>query len=316
MANTIRLENWLQLIDAEYLSTFVKDGGASIKFAVTEDAVKPALYEAVESRCRELDYVVIKVDAAETRVHMPQDIFFEIAKQVDWRGLARRLVLRFAEESGYRVDTIDPSAVDNIFEAVGELNALDPLPVLSELRPKIQNKVFKEYRMAKDFRVAMSHLCLDANTGQPVIDWLTGNNMRLSNVKPFSIHTPINRTTARYFIQSALFWFRYVGHGGTVIVLDSSRVTISRNPKDGSKYYTKAMAMDHYELLREYIDGTDQLDGALLIVMTDSAFLDHDARSRGFGMYRALMTRVMDDVRDKELVNPIASLVRLSLRGD
>ena len=29
-------------------------------------------------------------------------------------------------------------------------------------------------------------------------------------------------------------------------------------------------------------------------------------------MYQALMTRVMDDVRDKDLVNPIASLVRLS----
>ena len=72
------------------------------------------------------------------------------------------------------------------------------------------------------------------------------------------------------------------------------------------------MIMDHYELLREFVDGTDQLAGALLVVVTNSTFLDVDARSRGFGLYPALMTRIMDDVRDKNLVNPIASLVRLS----
>jgi len=313
VANTIRLGEWLCFIEEEYLSTFIKEGGASIKFAVTEDGLKPALYEAVERRCRELDCIFVKIDAAKTRVYMPQDIFFEMAKQVDWRLSARRLVLRFAKESGYRVDAIDPSKADNIFAAIGEVNdGLDPTFVLHELRPRIQDSVFKEYQMAKDFRVAMSHLCLAANTDQPVIDWLTGDNTKVSSVKPFAIHTPINRTTARHFIQSALFWFWYVGHGGTVIVLDSSRVTVSRNPRDGLKYYTKPMAMDHYELLREYIDETDKLIGALLIVVTDSAFLDYDDRSRGFGMYQALMTRVMDDVRDKELVNPIASLVRLS----
>ena len=313
MANTIRLDEWLRFIDDEYLSTFIKEGGASIKFAVTEDGLKPALYEAMVQRCRELDCIVVKIDAAETRVYMPQEIFFEMAKQVDWRLLARRHVLRLAKKSGYRVDTIDPSKSDDIFAAIGKVNdGLDPAFVLNELRPKIQESVFKEYQMAKDFRVAMSHLCLGVNTGQPVIDWLTGDNTRVSSVKPFSIHTPINRTTARYFITSAVFWFWYVGHGGTVIVLDSSRVVVSRNPRDGLKYYTKPMALDHYELLREYIDETDQLIGALLIVVTDSAFLDDDARSRGFGMYQALMTRVMDDVRDKELVNPIASLVRLS----
>ena len=50
MANTIGLHDWLQHIDSEYLTTFIKDGdgGASIKFAVTEDALKPTLYEAMK----------------------------------------------------------------------------------------------------------------------------------------------------------------------------------------------------------------------------------------------------------------------------
>ncbi len=319
MANEIPLHDWLKFLDDEYLSTFIAEGGASIKFAVTPESRKLALYEAIESRCRNLDYVVVKLDAAETRVHMPQDIFFEMARQVDWRLLARRLILRLAEKGGYQVDNINPREADNnIFEAVANVNNLDSQFVLQELRPKIQNEVSKEYRMTKDFRVAMTHLCLSENSrpnqygGQPLIDWLTGTNTKVSSVKSFFINTAINRVTAGHFIESALFWFRHIGCGGTVVVLDNSRVALPRNPKDGLRYYTKAMVMDHYELLREFVDRTDQLAGALLLIMTDRTFPDPDARSRGFGSYQALMTRVMDDVRDGNLVNPLASLVRIS----
>ena len=99
-----------------------------------------------------------------------------------------------------------------------------------------------------------------------------------------------------------------------MILFDNSRVTVARNPKDGLRYYTRAMAMEHYELLREFIDGVDRLAGALLVVVTNQDFLEDgsDRRSRGYGIYPALRTRVMDDVRDRKRVNPIASLVRLS----
>lgn len=320
MANTIRLHDWLRHIDSEYLSTFIRDGGASIKFAVTKDDLKPELSKAVESKSRGLDYLVIKLDAADLRVHMPQDIFFGMARQVNWRLLARRFILRLAKEHGYGVDDIDAGDAENIFKAIGRRNKnLDLESVLRELRPELEAKVATEYRMAKDFRVAMSHLCLRENVhpnqeyiAQPLIDWLTGENTRISSVRPFSIYTAINRTTARHFLESALFWFKHVGYAGTVILLDNSRITLSSDPKDGHRYYTKAMVMDHYEILREFVDGIDRLSGTLLVIVTNSVFLDEDARSRGFGLYEALMTRIMDDVRDKNLVNPIASLVRLS----
>ncbi len=318
MANEIPLHDWLKVLDDEYLSAFIPEGGASIKFAVTPESRKPALREAVESRCRALDYTVVKLDAAKTRVHMPQNIFFGIAQQVDWRRLARRLIVRLAEEDGYQVNDINPGQADNIFEAVAKANNHGSQFVLQQLRPKIEAEVSKEYRMAKDFRVAMTHLCMCENSrpdqygGHPLIDWLTGKNTRVSNVKSFFINTAINRVTARHFIESAFFWFRHAGSKGTVVLLDNSRMAFTQNPKDGLRYYTKAMVMDHYELLREFIDGTDQLTGALLLIMTDRTFPDPDARSRGFGMYQALRTRVMDEVRDENLVNPLASLVRIS----
>ena len=69
--------------------------------------------------------------------------------------------------------------------------------------------------------------------------------------------------------------------------------------------------MDHYELLREFVDNVDRLSGTLLMVATNYDFVDERA-PKGYGIYEALRFRVMDDVRDKVLVNPVASLVRLS----
>ena len=320
MRNTISLTDWLKVIDAEYLSSYVKAGGASVKFAVAPDALKADLYAALEGRCRALGYEVVKLDAkdTQTRAYMPQDIFFGLARQVDWRRLARGLILRLASERGYEIGGIDPDA-EGVFDAIAGANRLDPEFVIGEIRPEIQNDVARNKYMARDFRVSMSHLCLQEYSrgeynGQPLLDWLRGHNTRISNVRPFSIYTSINRATARYFIESALYWIRYAGRSGTLILLDNSRVTVARNPRDGWKYYTRAMTLEHYELLREFIDRVDQLSATLLVVVTNSDFLDESPlrRSRGYGIYPALQTRVMDDVRDRNRVNPLSSLVRLA----
>ena len=76
---------------------------------VADDSVGD-LHEAVRPRCLALDYVFVPLDAAALRVHMPQDIFFGIARRLDWRQLARRRVLRLAAELDYTVDGVDPRA--------------------------------------------------------------------------------------------------------------------------------------------------------------------------------------------------------------
>ena len=83
MANTLSLRDWLARIDEEYLSSFIRDGGASIKFVVTPDVLQAELEEAVSHRCRELDCLFVKFDAATLRAHMPQDLFFALARRID-----------------------------------------------------------------------------------------------------------------------------------------------------------------------------------------------------------------------------------------
>jgi hypothetical protein len=317
MDHTISLTEWLRHLEREYLSSFIRDGGAAVKFAVTTEDARPALRAALQTICRESDYLLLELDAAEMRAHMPQDIFFEIAAQLDWRRLARQRILRLAAASDYDVAGIDPAETANVFQAIADIPGLEAGFVVSEMRKPMEDSIATNRDLARDFRLAMTQLCLRENTrdgaydAQPLLDWLTGENKLISNVRPFQIFTRIDRTSARHFIESTLHWVRDAGHAGTVILLDNSRIMTPRNPHDGLRYYTKATVMDHYELLRQFIDGVDRLAGTLLLVVTDEEFLDLDSK-RGFGIYPALQTRVMDDVRDRNLVNPVATLARLA----
>ena len=319
MDNAMPLQQWVDFLGSEYLGSFIKDGGAAVKFAATLDDSANDLALTLAEQSRSRGYTFVNINALHSRVHMPQDIFFTMAKQLDWRLLARRTIIELAKSREFLIDAIDPSEESNIYMAIGQANQLDGAMVLQTLRVDIQHRVFQNRNMARDFRVAMAQLCLAEDSGesdgsyngQPLIDWLTGENTRISNVRHFSVHTPINRNSARHFIESAFYWINYAGYAGVVLLLDNTRVTLARNPRDGTRFYSKAMAMEHYELLRELIDSADRLKGVLVVVAASPDFLDEDTNSKGFGAYPALMTRVMNDVRDKNLVNPMASLVRL-----
>ena len=321
MPNAMQVDAWLSFVDDEYLSSFIRDGGASVKFAVITDASRPRLLQELERQSKGLGHVFAALDAANIRAHMPQDVFFEIAKQVDWRSMARRFILRQASQIGYSVEGIDADFQEGVYHAIASVARVDPQLVRQELRRRIETEVFKNTQMVKDFRLAMTWLCWSEYTdddgayrAQPLIDWLTGTNLRITPVKPFSVHTTINRTTARNILESAACWFRVVGYAGIVIFMDNSRITLADNPRDGSRFYTKAMVMDHYELLREFVDESYRMTGVLMVVSPNDGFLDEDRSrgSRGYGIYEALMTRVMTDVRDRNLVNPAASLVQLT----
>ena len=323
MPENITVSDWMGYLDKDYLTDFVRNGGATIKFAITDDELKSTVKNLLRSRGEELGYLVVEIDSENSRVHMPQDIFFAIAGQVDWRLTARKFILRLAEESNYRINDVDIRSDGNMLDAIADANNLDSSSVLLALRPKYQAKVLKNQSMSKDFRVAMTHLCQEEGTardqiyygGKPIIDWLTGSNTRVSSVRPFSIYNTINRTTARFFLESALYWFHDVGYTGTLILLDNSRVTVPKRLTDGSRYYTRPMVQEHYQLLREFIDSTERLTATMMLIFSTSEFLNTDSsdrRSRGMGAYPALMTRVMDDVKDRNLINPIASVVRLA----
>jgi len=323
MEDSIKLNEWLQVMESEYLSSFVPAGGSTIKFCVLDASDRPAVTAKISEHGENLGYWVVRVDGESARVHMMQDIFLEIGSQIDWRVLARRAVIKLAEKARYRTDGIDVYQ-DKIADSIAELNGVESDDVFRDIRPFIRDEVLKDSYMARDFRVALTALCTQELIQSETTDYMAGDLVKwLSNskepldLKQFLIYkTAINRVTAIHFLESLSYCLHWVGLPGLMVLIDNTRIYAHPNPKDGVRYYTRPMVMDHYEVLRNFVDGVDEFLGIFMVVITDPEFLNHDndSFSRGFGMYTALETRLMNDVHDRTLVNPVSTVVRPSVK--
>ena len=106
-------------------------------------------------------------------------------------------------------------------------------------------------------------------------------------------------------------WLRLVGKTGLVVSLDLSRCLESKkSTSPEGLYYGVSATLDAYEMLRQFIDGTDELESLLLVVSVPPEFLT-DTR-RGLNRYEALKLRIWDEVRDRKYQNPLGALIRLS----
>ena len=142
MTNVLALQEWLDVVRDEYLDGFIRDGGSSLKFAVPmREEQSSLLKDRFTAVARELGYLVVNVDSGETRVHMLQDVFFRIAEQVDWRGLARRVVIRLAREAGYRTETAELQLDIPVLEAISEASAVDESLIRLELRNPLAQSI-------------------------------------------------------------------------------------------------------------------------------------------------------------------------------
>ena len=110
---------------------------------------------------------------------------------------------------------------------------------------------------------------------------------------------------------SLAHWLRLVDKQGLVLALDVTRYTAARRPlePDGSLYHSTAATLDAYEVLRQFVDATDELEGCFIVVLAPTELLLDE--KRGLGRYPALQLRVWDEVRDRQRANPLSSLVRL-----
>lgn len=320
MAATISPARWLRFVRGEYLELFIKQGGTSIKFVVpVQEQLRGEIDAGVVESAENAGYIVARVSAADTRIHMIDQLFFRIAEQIPWRELSERVNLKLAAEKGYIVPPED--GPESLVDRLADSNMIESPFLMMEARRWIAEGVLRQTLLAKEFRIAATHLCLAEMSGGPdgetkfevIANWLCGRNRAVSAVKPYQIFSRVSRSNARHLLVSLLHWIRFAGFPGLVITLDISRVTLPRNPKDGLLFYTKAQMLDAYEVLRQFIDATDRMKGCLMVVEPAEEFLDLDPlTSKGLGAYNALRLRVYDDVHDQRLANPMAALVRVS----
>ena len=322
-------QEYLEIIRKEYLQDFIRYGGTAVKFIVpTEEVDHKGLKQQLCSVSESVGYLFATIDAAQTGVHMIDHIFHEVARQVEWDDLAFSFVSSILSANGFKI----PSQNEFNIRKLAELNELDETFLRVDLKRLLEKNLLHDYQMCHEFRNAMRWLCLaqlDQSDVYPVPcdvikSWLRGELRLVSEIKPALIFQKISRHNARHMLSSLSHWLHITGKGGLILALDISRCLIHR-PKtkdlnDDSRYYTNASILDVYEVLRQFIDTTDDMEFCFIAIIVTPPFLHLEDIHRGIESYPALKMRIWDEVRDRYRINPFSSLIRLSpcpnIRGE
>lgn len=314
----IGADEYIDFVAREYLAGYIDGGGAAVKLLAVGDEVTRT---QLAGRIRELadGFAVVEVDAAGTRIHLVDQLFTAIARQLDWVGLASAVVRSALERAAFPAPDAD---ID--LAAVARHHDVDAAELYRSVRRAVEQIVLRDTELSHEFRVAMLRLCQerlgrgDVSLGEreTVIGWLCGERLPAAALRRVSLQSKVARHNARPLLVSLTRWLRLAGLRGLVLHLDLDRLAVVRRPPPGLRdghYYSKAATLDAYEMLRQLIDATDEFDG-LFVAATLPAPLVQD-EVRGLPSYTALQLRVIDEVRDRRLANPYATMVRIGDRS-
>jgi hypothetical protein len=301
-----------------YLTDYLPFGGAAVKLAVagsadTADRMQRALAAASDTA----GCLFVPISAETVRVHQVDSLFFAVARHVDWDGVAAEIV-----RSAY--DAVAFPAGDALGVAeVARAHDVDPRELYRSVRRQLEHQLLSDTALARElrravFRLAQVHLGgndVDRAEHDAVLAWLRGELRAIGALKAALIYARIGRHNARHMLVSLAHLLQLAGRAGLVLYLDLARLAESRRPpveQRSGVYYSKAAVLDAYEVLRQLIDGTDDMRGILAVAVVPPDLVTDE--TRGLPAYAALHLRVADEVRDRRRANPFAAMVRLEVR--
>jgi hypothetical protein len=251
-------------------------------------------------------------------VHLIDQVFFAVARHIDWDQVAAAIVGRAYS------DIAVPAAPGRLTVAeVASDQDLNPPELYRSVRRQLERSLLADTSLPRELRRALLRLAqkqlgsgdVDSDEARVVRGWLTGEPVGLRELREAMIYARIGRHNARSMLTSVGRLLLQAGYRGLVLHLDLSRLVEARRPAIPERtgiYYTKQTLLDAYELLRQLIDATDDLNGTLVMAVAPPELVSDD--NRGLPSYAALQLRVSDEVRDRRRANPFASLVRLDVR--
>jgi hypothetical protein len=314
----VALESWLSLIDKEYLRDFIANGGSAVKFVESQ----PERLEEIQSRIIALaeghGLATCRIDAAQSKLHIIQDVFFAISRSLDWTAMAQGFVEALVAKNGYEWPRPGHAVT---FQDVAAFNRI-AVPLLKrDLNHWLTDDIWHDRTMTQDFRAAMTQLCLtrlessetDPVVTAPVIEWLRGELRAIGALRQASITAKITRHNGRAVLRSLCRWLQLCGLKGLCLTIDIRQILRTQTPLGEGVRYSPAAVMDAFEVLRQLIDDAESFQGLFVVVLGDPSLTQGDPK-RSLLAYNALYARVLDDVVATGRDNPLAALVRIESR--
>jgi hypothetical protein len=306
------MNEWIDIAGREYLTDYTQSGGGSVKFLCGAPDALAEISDALDEFAQSLGYTHVGLDGATVKLHRIDYVFFEIAKQIDWAGLAMAYVAEGFREAGWTL--VRGESGFDLADMATE-NGVEETEVRLALK-KWLAALYGDYFMSQEFRLAMVQLCKAQVAGLehaavPTILWLRGELSRVSEIKAAKIFQKIARHNGRLMLQSLTHWLRRNEKPGLVLTLDISRCVenVKRADRKEGIYYSTSALTEVYEMLRQLVDGSSELIATFATVFAPPEFLSDE--KRGVDRYQALKMRIFDDARNRGMQNPLSPLFRL-----
>ena len=295
---TSGLEPYLSVLAADYLASFVRDGGSSFKLVVgVYGGGKTHFLYCVRDLAWKHHYATsyVSLNPSDSPFHRLDAVYKAIAKGLTpplsrdellsgyERGIASFIRIWYVETRRRLIE-----------EGFADDDLRDELLRASERLEGIESQSF-----ARAVTAAFRALVDDREDAfVDICQWLTGEGYDRRRHQPHGILQRIDKTTAFPMIRSLLGWVKQVGYSGLVILLDEAERIPSMTSKQSELLLNN---------LRQLIDecGYAHFRGAMILyAVPDESFLMGRTQT-----YEALRQRV-SSVLDTEF-NPFGVKIEL-----
>lgn len=300
--------DYIDVLSANYFERYLREGGSAFKMVVSPSGAPiKSFSQLLHKTVSESGALALRVDAIRDKIHFVDKLFFAVAKGIAWD----------AEVAKFVHQHIVPGGTGNGVQSTVQVSEKQKPDIVAAIKKNVSH----DYAYCAEFRTAMTHLCLSRLTmgsqlmspfAPQVKGWLTGAPVPIAALKPAMIFRNVQRDTARHMLYSTFRFLRQCGYPFVVLEIDIGRYAESSAPVGlaAGYSYTPAACLELYEVMRQFIDDVERIDGTMVVVTAPTTVLIDERR--GIKRYQALQMRLWSDVRIGNAENPMAPLMRVS----
>jgi hypothetical protein len=308
----VDLQIWEKCFREDYLASYIRDGGASVKVVVGEDEVRRRVRQVIADAAADFSTRVYDLCDAQIDLHRVEQLWFAIARATDWEKLIGEFVRKNMSDAGYPLD--DPNIPCTI-RAIRDNYGATKQEVSKAFLKAIRGQLWRNYGLEVSFRIALTSLCdiyfehgsLD-DIESDVFSWLKGDPVMARDLQMIGIFRKIDMTLARDIVASFFSW-HYANFGPSILFTDLAPF-YAKDPGRNRYLHPKARVFQLYEVIREFIDELHLTRGVVFVFLAPHDLITSPDRS--YAIYPALQTRIADEVRDRTYGNPCATLVTVA----
>lgn len=275
----VAIDQWLNVVQREYLGSLIRSGGSTVKFISGEQAILQTATDQLAEMAREggywyafldCDQVIEPIDPLgkpkKPDFHKIDRFFFGVTKEVDWPAWAEKHARTALHDAGLDLGT-------GRFPGVAEIaarNGMDEPHVKRIFERSFAAPQMGDHGMTIEFRSAILQLgsalvmpvVTTPTTEEVLLGWFRGQPALpggANSLKRIGIYERINQSNARYMLASFCRWLPNAGYSGLVVVLDfrpyqRRRVSVAQHRREQLERLQQAIeAGASSEELREFI---------------------------------------------------------------